>query len=145
MNNLIKTQNRDFFKDFLTPVLTNGFNHVFNEEDHSNLVNFVPAANIQEDNEGFDISLALPGISKKDVSIEVKDEVLVVKGESQKVEAKEGETFHKKEILSGHFSRSFRLGKNINFNAVEAKFTDGILSISIPKKEEEKAKKIAIK
>ena len=82
---------------------------------------------------------------KKEVEIEVKENLLVVIGEYNKEESVEGEKFHKKEIRNGSFRRSFRLGNNVDLGAVEATFSNGLLNISIPKKEKEVAKKIAIK
>ena len=145
MNNLIKNNpNRDFFRDLISPVLTNGFNHVFHDEDEVD-VNFIPAANIKEGKTNYLVTLALPGLTKKDVEIEVKENLLIVKGAYSKEESTEDEKFHKREIRSGSFSRSFRLGNNVDLEAVEATFSNGLLSVSIPKKEKEIAKKIAIK
>jgi len=144
MNNLIKNQNRDFFRDFLSPAMSNGFNHIFNEENEG-VVNFIPNADIKETDTNYLVTLALPGLTKKEVEIEVKENLLVVIGEYNKEESVEGEKFHKKEIRNGSFRRSFRLKNNVDLGAVEATFSNGLLNISIPKKEKEVAKKIAIK
>jgi HSP20 family protein len=144
MDKLMNNTNREFFKDLLSPVLVNGFNHVFNEEDSSER-NFIPASNIKEGTASYEVVLALPGLSKKDVEIEVKEGLLNIKGAYNKEEVSEGEKYHKREVHTGNFSRSFRLGNNVDLSAVEAQFVDGLLRISIPKREKEIAKKVTIK
>lgn len=144
MNTLIKHNNRDLFRDLFSPFVINGFQNAMQDEEVQNN-GFVPSSNVIETEKEFNITMALPGLKKEQIEVDVTEGLLTVKGSYAKEENEEGVTFHRKEISSGSFSRSFRLGTKINISKVDATFENGLLSISIPKKEDEKAKKIAIK
>lgn len=144
MNALIKNNNRDLFKDLFSPFVMNGFPQAWGENGE-NKMEFIPSANIKETDKEFVITLSLPGLNKEQVEIDVKEDLLTVKGAYAETEEVEGETYHRKEILNGKFQRSFRMGNKVNFSKVEATFNNGLLTITLPKKEEEKVKKIAIK
>ncbi len=91
------------------------------------------------------LKVELPGIEEENIELNVKGDVLTIKGERKKEEVKEGENYLFSEISYGKFERSIRLPKNVDFDKAEAEFKNGILVIRIPKKEEEKTKKIPIK
>jgi len=111
----------------------------------------VPAVNIIESEDAFNIEVALPGISKKDVSIDVDEKLLTISREvkEEKEEKKEEDEnsvkFTRKEFSFTSFKRTFTLPDSIDTNSISASAKDGILVINLPKKEESKAIKRTIK
>lgn len=99
----------------------------------------LPAVNIKESGNGFSIDFAAPGYKKSDFKINVKGNVLSVNAEKQDESKEENEKFTRQEFAYASFSRSFTLPQAVNADKIEAKYTDGILKLSIPKKEEAKA------
>ncbi len=101
----------------------------------------LPSVNIKEDTEGFKVELAAPGLSKKDFKIEINNDVLTISSEKKiENETKEGEQFTKREFSYQSFSRSFSLPVTVENDKISAKYENGILNISIPKREEAKPK-----
>lgn len=102
---------------------------------------FYPAVDISEDEKNIYFNLELPGLTKEDVQIKIKDgNVLAIKGEKKqetKTEDKE-RNFIRVERHYGEFSRFFSLPDNVNPDKIDAKFNNGVLSITIEKKEPEK-------
>lgn len=107
-----------------------------------------PAVNIKETKTGFELEMAVPGMEKKDFSIEVEKEVLSIsltRKEEEKVEEKD-EKYRLREFSLQPFKRSFKLPeKTVDTEKIEAAYTNGILRLSIPKKEEEKLQPKQIK
>lgn len=93
---------------------------------------FAPACDIIESDEKFVIKLDLPGLSKKEINIALKEHVLTVKGERAE-ELSESETFRRQERSTGVFSRSFALPENVNAAETDALFRNGVLKITMPK------------
>lgn len=93
---------------------------------------FRPKADIVESDKEFKLMLDLPGMSKSEIALAIKDDVLTVKGE-RVVELTEGETFKKQERKRGGFSRSFALPQDVNAAEIKAKFSNGVLIVSLPK------------
>ncbi|MGZ6523191.1 MAG: Hsp20/alpha crystallin family protein, partial [Bacteroidia bacterium] len=98
----------------------------------------LPAVNIKENNQGFDVELAVPGFNKTDFNINVEDNFLTISAEKQEEKNEEKKHFTRREFSYNSFSRSFMLPKNVDADKIDAKYNDGILKLSIPKKEEEK-------
>lgn len=101
----------------------------------------VPAVNIHEDENGYKIEVAAPGYEKSDFSVTVENEVLTIAVEKkeEKQEEKSGTT--RKEFSYSSFSRRFNIPQElVDTDAVEANYDKGILSITIPKREEVKPK-----
>lgn len=106
---------------------------------------FTPDCDIIESDETFIIKLDLPGMSKQEVNIALKEHVLAVKGERTE-EIGESEVRRRQERSAGVFSRSFALPENVNTAEVEAKFNNGVLTITMPKSGvNENSKSIPIK
>ena len=106
---------------------------------------FTPSCDIIESEEEYKIVLDLPGLSKKEINIALKNQVLTIKGERSD-ELSEDESYRRQERRSGVFSRSFALPENVNAAEVDAKFRNGVLTISMPKSDVLKdAKSIPIK
>ena len=105
----------------------------------NSFVNVSPSVNIKEDEEGYTIDLAAPGIPKEDFSIEIKDKTLIIK--SEKKEDNESNPMGKslrKEFNYESFNRAFHLSEDISQKSVTASFDNGILSVRLLKKEEVK-------
>ena len=137
--NLVR-RNDNWFPSLLDELFTE------NRLDTPNYENFsIPAVNIQEKNTNFVVQLAVPGLSKENFNIEVEDDVLKISAEvSSEKEEKNTETetkFTRKEFNYSSFKRSFTLPENVNVDEVNATYKEGVLEITLPKKEEEKALK----
>jgi HSP20 family protein len=101
--------------------------------------NSLPAVNIKEDGKQFDIEFAAPGFSKGDFKIDVEQNVLTVSAEKKEEKNEENKRFTRKEFSYNSFTRSFTLPQSVNADKIDAKYTDGLLHLQIPKKEEAKA------
>jgi HSP20 family protein len=102
----------------------------------------IPSVNIKEDLSNFVIELAVPGLKKEDIAIEVEKNLLKVSSkrtsEEEKTEDGEGVKFTRKEFNFSSFERSFTLPELINTDEIQANYENGILSIVLPKVEEAK-------
>ena len=99
---------------------------------------FTPRIDVKEDDVSYEISAELPGLEEKDIEISVADGSLVLRGEkSSNSEEKEGKYF-RQERLYGRFERAFHLPDGVEAEKIEAKFKNGVLAITLPKKEEAK-------
>jgi HSP20 family protein len=97
----------------------------------------VPAVNILEDEKEYRIELVAPGIDKKDVGINLENEILTISSEKEsKNEEHEGK-YMRKEFNYTSFSRSFVIPEEVDSEKISAEHTNGILNIHLPKKEEE--------
>jgi len=106
---------------------------------------WMPAVDIRETEDALNMHVELPGIAKKDITIEVKDGVLNISGERRYEKDVKEENAHRIERAYGRFTRSFSLPRNVNADAVEASMQDGVLHVRLPKLESAKPKAITIK
>jgi HSP20 family protein len=106
---------------------------------------WIPAVDIRETEDALNMHVELPGIDKKDITIEVKDGVLSISGERRYEKDVNEENVHRIERAYGRFTRSFSLPRNVNADAVEASMKDGVLHVRLPKLDSAKPKAIAIK
>lgn len=106
-----------------------------------------PVLDIQNRGDHYLIEAELPGIDKKDISLELKEDRLEIKGETKKERKEEGEDYVRQERGYSSFYRQIPLPEDISKEEVDATLKNGILSIKLPKveKEEEEGKKIEIK
>ena len=104
---------------------------------------WAPACNAWEDSNGFYVEVALPGWESKDISLEIESQVLTVKGERREERASEG-TYHLREIAGGQFARLFRLPAFVDYEKASAMHKNGILTVTFPKREEAKPRRIMI-
>ena len=93
---------------------------------------FAPDCDILESDGEFKILIDLPGLSKKEIGIALKDNVLTVKGERE-ITADEGEEFKRQERKRGAFARSFALPESVNKAEINASFRNGVLTVAMPK------------
>lgn len=109
-----------------------------------------PRVDVVQNDDNYEISMDLPGKTEKDVNITLKNDVLTISSvDESKKEKKEEDSKHylirERTMEHTYFERSFTLPKDIDDNAVNATFKNGILSIAIGRKHDSEAKKIAIK
>jgi HSP20 family protein len=111
------------------------------------LVSRIPAVNIAETENEFHIELAVPGLKKEDFKINLDKNVLSVSAEKKAENVEEGKKFSKREYNYTSFVRSFTLPETIDSSKIDAEYADGILKLSVAKKEEAKiqAREIAVK
>jgi HSP20 family protein len=100
----------------------------------------MPAVNIKEDEKRFTLDLAVPGIDKKDLKIEINEDVITISSEHKEEKEDNNDDFKRREFSYSSFCRSFYLPENVNKDKIEANYKDGILTVALPKDEEEKAK-----
>jgi len=123
---------------FVNPRFTDVFESVFNESLLTDrLVSRVPAVNIAETEADFQVELAAPGMQKEDFKIAIDKNILTINAE-KKSEQTEGKKYSKREYNYTSFVRSFTLPDTIDHSKIEAAYTDGILKLTIAKKEEAK-------
>jgi len=115
----------------------------WSNQNYSNTNTTLPAVNIKEDKDGFEVEMSAPGLDKKDFKIELNNNVLTISSEKEvENETKEGQQFTRREFSYQSFSRSFTLPETVEGEKIKAKYESGILSINIPKKEEAKTKPV---
>ena len=98
----------------------------------------MPAVNIREDEKNYILDLAIPGMDKKDLKIDISEDVLTISSESKEESSEERDGYKKKEFNYSSFCRSFYIPDNVNREKIGANYKDGILTVSLPKMEEEK-------
>ncbi len=129
------------FSNFLDRFFNESFNNYDNEQK-----SFNPQVDIAEDEKGFELSVAVPGMKKSDFKIDMADGRITISGERKLENEKKEKNFHSLETQYGSFSRSFYLPENVKEDKIEASYEDGILKVLIPKDEKkELTKTIQIK
>ena len=128
-----------FFNDVFDSILNDTFIG-------DKLISRVPAVNIAENENEFHIELAAPGLKKEDFKINLDKNVLSVSAD-KKVEVVEGTKFSKREYNYTSFTRSFTLPETVDHSKIDAEYIDGVLKLTVAKREEAKfqSREIAIK
>ena len=107
---------------------------------------FAPAVDVHEDSESVSLSAELPGVKREDIEIQVDGNVLTLRGERKLAQREEqGQRFHRVERSYGTFARQFHLPTNIDSTQIDAQLSDGVLTVRLPKKLEQKARKIEVR
>jgi HSP20 family protein len=109
-----------------------------NEE--SNVGVSVPAVNVTEDENQFNIEVAAPGMEKKDFKLDLNHNVLTISSEKTEKKVDDNKKITRREFRYTSFNRSFTLPNSVKEDGIKASYKEGILNISIPKKEEAKEK-----
>jgi HSP20 family protein len=99
---------------------------------------------VYEDENGFLIKIEAPEVKREDINVTLDKNVLTISGERRLENEEKRDSYHRIERSYGRFFRSFTLSPNVNLEAVGAEFKDGVLRLSIPKKEETKPKQIQV-
>ncbi|MFQ5649839.1 MAG: Hsp20/alpha crystallin family protein [bacterium] len=104
-----------------------------------------PAVDISEDRDNFYLHADLPGLTKDDVRVKYEEGVLTVTGEKRTSREEKDVNYHRTERAYGKFERSFRITSQILADQISADFSDGVLSVTLPKAEEVKPKEIEVR
>ena len=108
-------------------------------------MNFVPSVDLVEEEGEFVVTVDLPGLKPEEVKVEFKDGALWVTGERKEEKEEKDKTYHRIERTSGEFRRVLPFPSKVLEDKIEAKFTDGVLKVSVPKAEEAKPQRIEVK
>ncbi len=101
---------------------------------------------ISEDEKSIYIEADLPGVKKEDLKVTVEDNLLTIRAERRSESTESKKNYYRTERVFGFMTRSFTLGENVNRDAIEANFSDGVLRLTLPKIEPVvKAKEISVK
>ena len=105
-----------------------------------------PSVDIYDEEKEIVVKADLPGVKKDEVTLELNENVLTIKGEKKKEEKIERKDYYRLERSHGSFCRSFRLPENVDTDKIKANYKDGVLDVRIPKTEETKkhTKKISV-
>lgn len=128
-----KTVNSDVVNPYVNSIFDNLFNDSFITD---RLVTRVPAVNIAETEQAFKIELAAPGLQKSDFKINVDKNLISISVEKKDDHVVEEKLYSKREFSYTSFSRSFTLPETVDYNSIEAAYTDGVLIVSVGKKED---------
>ena len=140
----------DPFKDLLT--LQDRMNRLFDEsvrnvkpgDEALSSAIWSPAVDIYETDDEVVVKAELPEINQKDIDIQIENNTVTLRGERKFNKETKKENFHRIERAYGSFSRSFTLPSTIDQEKIRADYKDGILKISMPKREETKPKQIKV-
>jgi HSP20 family protein len=105
---------------------------------------FAPHFNVVERQDGYFITADVPGVREEDIDVTVQDNYLVISGNRNAEERREGDNFYVYERRYGNFSRAFALPDNADPDSVEAQMKDGVLEVKVAKRESAKPRKIPL-
>jgi HSP20 family protein len=103
-----------------------------------------PAIDIVENADAFEVLCELPGIDLKDINVSITSNVLTIKGVKKVEKEEKKEKYYRKESRSGSFQRTLSLPTAVDAEKIAAELKNGILTITLPKREEEKPKQITV-
>jgi HSP20 family protein len=121
------------------------FGRAFGQGESAREASWAPVLDVFEDKDRFVIKVELPGLGPQDVDISVEEGTLTISGERKFYRELEEGGFHRIERRFGTFARSMNLPSTADPNRIEASFDTGLLTITVPKKEEAKPRKIQVK
>lgn len=138
----INRPNRYEVAGFTNGVFDEFFNSAFSGVDTAVVVN--PKIDISENDAEHKVVAEIPGVGKDEFSIEVVDQKLILKGEKSEESKEDSEKYTYRERSTGSFKRVVTLPRNIDSQKIDARLKDGILTITIPKQEDAKPRKIEV-
>ncbi len=100
---------------------------------------------VTENEDNFVVKASVPGVNPEDIDVTVNGDVLTIKGEMKQEQENQNERYHMRERRWGSFSRSVSLPTQIKSDAVQAEYQNGVLTLTLPKADEVKPKRIAIR
>ncbi len=117
---------------------------LFNDSLNYRKDSFMPSVDISETDTNFEVSVALPGIKKDDIQVDLENGELSISGERKFENEEEGKNYHRVETGFGTFNRSFQLPDSVDEESVVATYQNGVLNIMINKSEQKVKKQIKI-
>jgi HSP20 family protein len=104
-----------------------------------------PLMDVSETDNAYMVQVSLPGIRPEDLDISVQNNTLTIRGEMKREEERQGERWHLQERHFGQFQRTITLPNNVDSNQVGAQYENGVLTLTLPKSEEAKPRKISVR
>ena len=105
---------------------------------------WIPAMDLVEEGDHYVLRADLPGVREEDINVELEEDVLTISGERRAEHEERKEGYYRVERASGRFSRSLTLPDGIDPDSIEAQFENGVLTVTIPKPEERRPRRVAI-
>lgn len=135
------------FRGFAT--LQDQVNRIFNETvrthgDESALTTWAPAVDIHETPNELVVKADLPDVDEKDIDVRVENNLLTIRGERKFEKSVPAENYLRVERTYGAFSRSFSLPNTVNPESIRAEYKNGVLTVSLPKREESKPRQVKV-
>jgi HSP20 family protein len=130
--------------------MKNRLNRLFDQDDfwindaYAGAMEWMPAVDIVETDRDITIKAELPGVEPKDVAISLENNVLTLKGQRESAKEVQKENYYRMERATGAFSRSFAIPVSIDGDKVTADFKNGLLTITLPKKESARGRTIEV-
>ena len=131
-------------QNYLNRFNDDSYTRAVSNNDEIEMTNWHPMVDIFDRDEEIVIKAELPGLDKKDITIDVKDRILTLKGERTYDNEVNDKQYYRRERAYGKFQRSFNLPAGLDVEKIKADYKDGLLSVEIPKPEKEKPKQITI-
>ena len=122
------------FPSLLTDIMD--VDRFFGSDQFFRKMNKMPAANIKEQNNHYEIELAVPGMKKEDIKIELSNNILTISAQHKNEKTEEKDNYTRREFSYNSFSRSFDVPTSVNAEEVNAQYKDGLLLLTLPKKQE---------
>ncbi len=146
MTTLMRWTPPDLFRNRMTRLFDESFNHFLSPVASAEELGgkWVPPVDIRETDDELTLLAEVPGLGKDDVNVTLENNVLTLSGERRFEKDADKEGYHRIERSYGNFTRSFTLPANVQTDQVKASFEQGVLSITLPKREEAKPRKIDI-
>lgn len=134
---------RNFQEDF-NRIVSSTLPRIFSGEEGLLGGNWAPNVDIYEDQNSITLEADLPGLKPGDFNLSIENYRLTLSGERKVEKEKKGDNWRRVERSYGSFTRAFSLPSTVNVDAVNADFKDGVLRVTLPKKEEVKARQIQV-
>ena len=137
------------FEPFRTNSLQNQISRLFNEafersSDESSITAWAPAVDIFETEHELVVKADLPDIKPEEIDVRVENNILTIRGERKFEKKVDQSNYLRVERTFGSFSRSFSLANTVNSEAIKAEYKNGVLTLTVPKREEAKPKQIKV-
>lgn len=120
------------------------FNELLDRPQESNLTSWAPAVDIFENEHELIVKADLPDVKPEELDIRVENNILTIRGERKFEKKVDEKNYLRVERSYGNFARSFALANTVNSEAIKADYKDGVLTLTIPKREEAKPKQIKV-
>jgi HSP20 family protein len=131
------------FQNELNRLFTGAFPRGLNQEEMTHGA-WNPSVDIYESKDQLVLEAELPGMKREDVEVSIENNIITLRGERKFEKQEESDNYHRVERSYGSFTRSFTLPNTVTAEGAAADFSNGVLRISLPKREEIKARKIEI-
>ncbi len=117
----------------------------FEEEFGKSLISRDLFVDVWEEDDNFFIKMAMPGVNKDDVKIDISNDLVTIKGQGKTEEEKDDKKRYYYKALESSFEQTFNLPSRVDAEKADAKYEDGVLTLTLPKTEEEKPKRVEVK